>query len=114
MLALAAAIVLYASYVWRDSPVVTYRTVGVGVAVIIVGLIASKLLGPVMAKVLSPFGAPKRIDIQLLRTTAYTLFAFAGFVLAWLYIGTFDRWHLRRGSLERITGESVAPAKKAQ
>ena len=114
LLLLAAILAMYACYAWRDTAVITYGSIGIFLGSLAGGIALAKIFGPSIAKLLSSFGTPKRIQVQIWRMAVYLVFAFVGVVIAWVHIEIFDRWYLRRGSLEQVTGEPAAPTKKAQ
>ncbi len=112
----AAAGVVYAAYHWRSAQLVplTVGAAGLMVLSMLGSLFLAKLIGPRLAKLLGHFGTPKRIESEAWRIVVYIALAFVGVVVALIHIGVFDRWYLRLGRLDRVTGEPVAPVKPVQ
>ena len=110
----AVVALLYAVYVHRSDPVITYGSLGAIFLSLGVSFVLAKLLGPRIAKLVTSLGTRKRVQTTAWRIFGFTATAVVFFILAWIHIGIFDRWYLSRGRLERVTGEPAAPMKKTQ
>jgi hypothetical protein len=112
----AAGGISYLIYQWRSSQILslTYGQLGMLLLGMLGSLMLAKLVGARVTKWLSRFGTPKRVQSEVWRILMYVVLAFAGLAAAWFHIAVFDRWYLRRGELQRVTGEPAAPIKKPQ
>jgi predicted acylesterase/phospholipase RssA len=114
LIAAAVAGISYLLYSWRNESIITYGALGLFLLSMFGGFVAAKLLGPQVAKLLSKIGTPKRIEATAWRIVILGAAAVGLFFLAWIHIIIFDWLYLRRGRLERVTGEAVAPMKPTQ
>jgi hypothetical protein len=113
---LGILVLVYAVFNWQEMVLVslTVRSAGLMLLSLVLSLVLAKVIGPRLTKLLSHIGTPKRIESEIWRIVVFVVLAFVAVVVAWLHLAVFDRWYLRRGRLDRVTGEPAVPTKTAQ
>jgi predicted acylesterase/phospholipase RssA len=102
-----------ACFSWPDFIVgVPLNWVGAILVSAAVSIIAGKVFGPRVARLLDTWGSPRRIETQILRMAAFIVLAFVGTVVAFIHIQFFNRWYLHRGRLDRIIRRMAPPRKE--
>src|SRR5262249_27964871 len=106
---------VYAVFNWQDVLLVslTVRAAGLMLLSLVLSLVLAKVIGPRLTKLLSRIGTPKRIESEIWRIAVFVVLAFVAVVVAWIHLNIFDRMYLRRGRLDRVTGEPAVPTKTA-